>query len=341
MAPGKGKQDDREERGGSSLALAVQFRCHETADNQALDGKGEASTSLESNPSVAFKPFSVILERVDPMRVEELRPGDERQVLAFLDREPVRNLRIIWALRNWGLFNLGLPEQGKYLAAYEGGSLEGILFLNNMGLLRVAALGDTRSELVQKCLLLWGLPSLLVGPEDEVEAILSRFSSLEAAVEHVEEEVSMILDAGDLGSAKRNASLALLQDVDDLARLEKQMQLELLGNCAAEWVIRSQMLRAVERGVASLARHRGHIIAKAEMDATTPAADELGGVFTISSHRGKGYAKACCSFLCRFSLEAGKSIRLETQRDNEVAIGLYHRLGFRRLWPHLAARFKP
>ncbi len=181
----------------------------------------------------------------------------------------------------------------------------------------------------------------MVGPEDEVDSILSRFNVLESAVEHVEEEVSMILSADDFRPHRKKTSLALLEDVEALASLERLMQLEMLGNCAAEWVIRSQMLRAVEGGVATLVMHRGHAVAKAEMDATTPSVDELGGVFTLPSKRGKGYAGACCSFLCRLSLDAGKQVRLETQRENSMALSLYSKLGFRTLWPHLAVRFKP
>jgi GNAT superfamily N-acetyltransferase len=272
--------------------------------------------------------------------LEELGPGEERNMLAFLEREPVRNLRIIWALRRWGLFNLGLPEQGKYLGAHEGESLSGILFLNNMGLLRVAAPEFSRMALFERGLLLWGLPSLLVGPEDEVDTILSRFTSLESSLEHIEEELSMILEAGDFKPVRKKASLALLEDVDQLAELEKRMQLEMLNSRAADWVIRSQVLRAVEAGAASLVRRRGRVASKAEMEAITPSADELGGVFTLASYRGKGYAKACCSFLCSLSLQAGKSVRLETQRDNRAALALYSGLGFKPLWPHLAVRFK-
>lgn len=275
------------------------------------------------------------------IQLEELRPGDERKALAFLEADPVRNLRIIWALRRWGLFNLGLPEQGKYMIALLNGNIYGMSFLNNLGLLRLAAPRDASLVLAERCLLYWGSPGLLVGPEDEVDYILSRFNVLESAVEHVEEEVSMILSADDFRSHRKKASLALLEDVEALASLERLMQLEMLGNCAAEWVIRSQMLRAVEGGVAALVMHRGHAVAKAEMDATTPSVDELGGVFTLPSKRGKGYASACCSFLCRLSLDAGKQVRLETQRGNSMALSLYSKLGFRTLWPHLAVRFKP
>lgn len=273
-------------------------------------------------------------------QLQELGPGDERKALSYLEADAFRNLRIIWALRRWGLFNLGLPEQGKYLVARVNGNINGLLFLNNLGLLRLAAPKEVALQLMEKSLLLWGLPGLLVGPQDEVDFVLSRFNAMEGAIEHVEEEVTMILSSEDFKPYGKKATLALLEDVDDLAELEKLMQLEMLGISSADWVIRSQIIRAIEDGAASLVRHGGHIVAKAEMDATTPAIDELGGVYTVSSKRRKGYAWACCSFLCQLSLSRGKRVRLETQRDNLAALQLYDLLGFRPLWPHLTVRFK-
>lgn len=274
------------------------------------------------------------------VELEELKPTDLRTALRWLDAEPVRNLRIIWALRTWGIFNLGLPEQGRYLTAFEDGDLRGLLFLNNLGLLRLSGPPEIGIRLVERALMLWGLPGLLAGPEDMVDSILSRFSSLESAVEHIEEEVSMVLQPEDFKPYGKKASLSLLEDVDELVELERLMQLEMLGSSAAEWVLRSQILRAVEGGVSCLIRHRGRVVGKAEMDATTPAADELGGVFTLPGMRGRGYAKACCSFLCGLSVASGKTVRLETQRDNLPALAVYSELGFRPMWPHLAVRFK-
>jgi ribosomal protein S18 acetylase RimI-like enzyme len=271
---------------------------------------------------------------------EELGPGREREALLFLEREPVKNLRIVWSLRNWGLFNLGLPEQGVYLAGYERESLRGILFRNNLGLWRLAADMETAGLLGREALSLWGTPQVLAGPEKDVEALLEVLQALRDSLEHREEELSLLLCGADFKPYRGQAVPAREEDLDDLVRLEMMLQEELLGGCSASWALRLQMLRAVEKGGAALVREGGRAVAKAEIEAVTPKVDELGGVYTIPSFRRRGYANSACTMACGKSLDDGKKVRLETQRDNEAAISFYMRLGFRELWPHLAIRFR-
>jgi GNAT superfamily N-acetyltransferase len=272
--------------------------------------------------------------------LKELGPGREAEALSFLERDAVRNLRIIWALRKWGLFNLGLPEQGVCLACYEGGWMRGLLFRNNLGLWRLAAEGERAALLGEQALKRWGMPEVLAGAKEEVEALLNGLKPLGDRVEHREEELSLLLDAPHFLPGRGHAVPAREEDLDDLVCLEMMMQRELLGDCSPIWAIRLRMLRLLEEGGAALVRCRGQAVAKAEIDATTPAADELGGVYTLPGFRRRGYARSACSVLCRTSLRRGKKVRLETQRENHAAVNFYHRLGFKPLWPHLTVRFK-
>jgi ribosomal protein S18 acetylase RimI-like enzyme len=274
------------------------------------------------------------------LRIEELGIGQERGALDFLDRDPVRNLRIIWALRRWGLLDLGLAEQGRYLTARGSEGILGILFLNNHGMMRLAARGEVARALAERALSLWGIPHVLAGPEEEVEGLLSVVDELAHAVEHREEEISLTLSARDFIPYWGRAEPAGEDDLDDLVGLERMLHVELLGSCAEGWILRSQLRRSLEEASAALVRWDGRAAAKAEIEATTPLADELGGVYTVPELRRRGFAAAACSLVCRASLEGGKMVRLETQRDNAAAAGLYARLGFRELWPHLAVRFQ-
>lgn len=272
-------------------------------------------------------------------RFEELGPGQEEQALSFLDSDPVRNLRIIWALRRWGLFDIGLPEQGRYLAYIDGGKVEGLLLFNNLGLWRLAAHGAAARGLAAEALSLWGSPEILAGTEEEVEALLQGVEGLVDAVKHKEKEISLLLSPGDFRPIEGEAVLGVEEDLDDLADLERELQLELLGSCAAAWVIRSQMRMAVEEGAAALVRWEGDAVAKAAMEAVTPKVDELGGVFTRPDYRLRGFASTACTLVCASTLAKGKKVRLETQRDNQAALRFYRRLGFMELWPHLVIRF--
>lgn len=272
------------------------------------------------------------------LRVEELELGCELEVLGFLERDSFGNLRIIWALRRWGLFDMGLAEQGRYLVARVGREVRGVLFHNNLGIWRLAAPAEVARELAERALGLWGSPALLAGPQEGVDALLAALPELRDRVEHREEEVTMALPR-DAGLAEDGVALkAGEEDLDDLVRLEGMLHRELLGGVPEDWVLRSQMLRAVEEEAAAVVRVEGRAVAKAEMEAITPGADELGGVYVMPGFRRRGYALSACALVCAGSLRKGKEVRLETQRDNAAAIGLYRKLGFTAHGPHLAVR---
>ncbi len=273
------------------------------------------------------------------MHIAELDFGQGREALAFLQRDPVRNLRMVWALRRWGLFNLGLPEQCRYLAALGADGMQGLLLLNNQGMMRISARGDVARELAERALDSWGMPQVLAGPEEETEELLAAVTELALALEHREEETSLGLSAEGFIPCRGGAEAACEDDLDCLARLEGMLHEELLGGCPEAWIIRSQISRYLEEGTAALVRLDGRAVAKAEIEASTPWVDELGGVYTEPDHRSCGFAAAACSLVCESSLARGKTVRLETQRDNAAALALYRCLGFKELFPHLALRF--
>ncbi len=275
------------------------------------------------------------------LRCEELVPGDEEELLVFLEGEAVKNLRLVWAVRRWGLFNLGLAEQGSFLAVRSGGEMRGVLFRDNQGLWRIAAEGEWAVELVRATLDGWGMPEALAGRRDEVESLLGRFRELGEAVARREEEVALVLAAEDfVPRGRERAEQAEAEDLEALVGLERALQWDLLGNVSKEWAVRLQMLRLVEEGASAVVRDGGRVVAKAELEAMTPLADELGGVYTSPDYRRRGYAAAACSLLCSRSLSRGRTVRLETRSDNFAAITLYRGLGFRELWPHLVVSFR-
>lgn len=298
-----------------------------------LAGKGGAMrvSSFEGDDEV---------EMGDCFLCRQLGPGEEGELLAFLERDPVKNLRLIWVVRRWGLLNLGLAEQGAFLAACSGGEIHGVLLRDNLGLWRADARGDAASDLVRAALDLWGLPEAFAGPREEVEEVLDRFPKLAAAASRKEEEVSLVLrpEGSVLGHPWR-AEKAKEEDLESLVALERSFQLEFLGSVSRDWEIRLRMLRAVEGGVAALARWEDKAVAKAELEAVTPRADELGGVYTLPGYRRRGLAAEVCSLLCYESLSQGKVVRLETRKDNPAAMALYRKLGFRELFPHLVVIF--
>lgn len=270
----------------------------------------------------------------------EAVPGEEVEILAFLEREPVRNLRIVYPLRRYGFLNLGLPEQGSYLVLRRGGAVRGVLFRDNLGLVRWYAAKQEAEVLMEGALERWGMPLALAGEEGETVYLVDRFPELQERVEHWEEELSMVLEPTAFRGPEDGADRAGEGDLLDWIELEKELQLELLGSSSSTHVLRREARMLLEEGRAFLVREGGKAVSKAALEAVSPAADELGGVFTRKHHRGKGYALLACGTACARSLSLGKRVRLETQRDNRAAISLYRRLGFVPLWDHLVVRLR-
>ncbi len=270
----------------------------------------------------------------------EAVPGEEGQILEFLERDPLRNLRIVYPLRRYGLLNLGFPEQGLCLVLSKKGEVGGVLFWDNLGLVRWSAPRIEAEALMEAALERWGCPQALAGEEGEVAHLLDRFPELRREVEHVEEEVSMILEPHAFRGPDGGAELARGEDLREWMELEREMQVEILGRAASARVLRREARLLLGEGRAFLVREDGKAVSKAALEAVTPAADELGGVYTRKSHRGRGYALSACGAACASSLSRGKRVRLETQRDNLPAISLYRRLGFVTMWNHLVVRLK-
>jgi GNAT superfamily N-acetyltransferase len=274
-------------------------------------------------------------------RLEVAVPGQEAEVLDYLERDPVRNLRMVYPLRRFGLFNLGLPEQGSFLVLRINDAVRGVLFRDNLGLVRWCPGGKEAEVLLEGSMELWGFPGALVGEEEETDSLLSRFPEVRRRVEHVEEEASMLLHPRAFRLPQERlerAALASDGDLEDWIELEKQLQSELLGCSVSTHLLRREARVLLEEGRAFVVREGGRAVSKAALEAVTPAADELGGVFTRMECRRKGHALSACAAACALSVGRGRWVRLETQRDNHAAISLYMRLGFTTLWHHLVVR---
>ena len=84
----------------------------------------------------------------------------------------------------------------------------------------------------------------------------------------------------------------------------------------------------------------GEIKAQANVQTYTSKFNQIGGVFTLRSERGKGYCKATVSEICKLILARGKTPTLMVRKNNTPAVSAYQSLGFRHYDDYLIISFK-
>jgi ribosomal protein S18 acetylase RimI-like enzyme len=280
-------------------------------------------------------------------KVEQVGPGKVKKALAFLEEDPCRNVWVIFALRRYGVFNLGLPEQGAFYAHYGGsGGMEGLLYCNNLGFWRFFA----RSPRALSCMAGTALqdgrrPVSITGDPAVLERALALLErDVPEGLPPVagrEMEVVMRLARRALPpDLARGARPAEPGDVEEMVRLERALQLHLLGRSADRDFLRERVREVVERGRASVFPAGKRLAAKAELEIEAPGVSQLSGVFTRARYRRRGCAAAACALLCALAVGEGREVCLETQEDNAPALSLYRKLGFRLHARSLVVRFR-
>jgi uncharacterized protein len=83
----------------------------------------------------------------------------------------------------------------------------------------------------------------------------------------------------------------------------------------------------------------GVVLFKAEASAWTPRAVQLAQVWTDPAARGLGYASRGLADLCRLLLEWVPVVTLFVRSENEAAIGLYEKVGMRKVLEYRSLLF--
>lgn len=105
-----------------------------------------------------------------------------------------------------------------------------------------------------------------------------------------------------------------------------------------EYIKKSLTQRAAEEDFI-IAEKDGKMVAQACIQTYTPQICQIGGVYTVEEERGKGYAKAVVSEICRRIVARGKIPTLAVVKDNTPAVRAYNALGFRHHDDYLIVRF--
>jgi RimJ/RimL family protein N-acetyltransferase len=95
----------------------------------------------------------------------------------------------------------------------------------------------------------------------------------------------------------------------------------------------------IEDGRSWLWLEDGVVLFKAEASAWTPAAVQVAQVWTDPEARGRGYASRGLADLCRLLLGWAPVVTLFVRSENEAAIGLYEKVGMRKVLEYRSVLF--
>jgi uncharacterized protein len=95
----------------------------------------------------------------------------------------------------------------------------------------------------------------------------------------------------------------------------------------------------VEEGRSWLWVEDGVVLFKAEASAWTPHAVQIAQVWTDPGARGRGYATRGLADLCRLLLDWAPVVTLFVRSENDVAIGLYEKVGMRKVLEYRSVLF--
>lgn len=258
-------------------------------------------------------------------RVQRLRSSDAAAVRRLLDAEPVVHAYLRSELR------LGV-DRADWWGVRDGDRLRAVLLA---GPLSVPCIPDAAdAALLAETACAASPPRMLVGPRAAVAALRDALLPVQQPREVREPQPLLALDSTErLPLEAVPVRPATRADVEALAVAAAAMHREEMGGepvpvDPSAW--RARMVSLVDLGWSWAWTERDHVVFKAELSAWTPEAVQIQGVYTHPSRRGRGVASAGLAAVCRTLLRSVPVCSLYVNADNDTALRLYDRLGFRR-----------
>jgi len=262
-----------------------------------------------------------------------LGPRHADAAWAFLTSHGLRDVFLASKIHEGALNVPDGAAQGRFLGAFHGDRLDGVLFVGHGGLVVFAAdLPHVRRLFAEETWKERTRIRLLVGEWDQVTDVWGHLAAAGVRSDRDWREVFLTVDATTLAPEHEpglvpavKADLPELVDVSARAYREETGE-DPLGSMGEGYI--RHVTRNIDEGRTWIVRENGKIVFKAEISARCPIGAQIVGVFTEPAARGRGLARRGTAELARRLLEHVPAVCLFVREDNAPARRAYERGGF-------------
>jgi len=278
--------------------------------------------------------FPVFAKSSEPYTLENLKPGQEDEVLEFLDVRPIHTVFMSSLIRDHGL--LSSHNRGSFYGCRDGfGQLEGV------GLIGHATMIETRTEnalmmlarLTRNC-----QPHLIRGEAETIDRFWQHYAHSDQRPRLVSREILLKqLEPLPVENRVDNLRKASLGDLDKILDVNASMALHEAGINPLQKDFdgfRQRTARRIEQGRIWVWVDDNRLIFKADIVAQTPVATYLEAVHVHPEERLKGYGLRCLAQLSSDLLKSSELICLTTNEKNRNAIAFYAKAGYQVFAPY-------
>ena len=271
--------------------------------------------------------------------LQPLAPRHGDAAWAFLTAHGLRDVFLASKVHEGALSTPDGAAQGRFLGAFHGDRLAGVLFLGHGGLVVFASdEPHVRRLFAEEAWKERQRVRLVVGEWDAVTDVWGQLAASGLRADRDWREVFMVVTSGTLvAEPAPDLRLATPDDLPELVDVSARAYREETGEdpiaTMGEGYVR-HVARNVDEGRTYLVRHEGRIAFKAELSARCPIGAQIVGVFTEPALRGRGHARRGTGEIARRLLASGGSgpglpaVCLFVREDNAAARRAYERAGF-------------
>jgi uncharacterized protein len=267
-----------------------------------------------------------------PLRMELLTDEHEAEALSFLCARPVHTVVMTGFIRDNGLespFNRG----AFYACRNAAGQLEGVALIGHVILVeaRTVAALKAFAHLAQ------GYPRahMTMGEQEKVACFWSYYTEGGLPARRLCRELLFeqrwAVNSDEFVKELRRATL---NDLPLVMPVHAQMALAESGINPLDSDpagFRLRCARRIEQGRVWVWIEDGRLIFKADVVSDTPDVNYLEGVYINPQERGRGYGLRCMSHLSRILLARTKALCALVNEENDEALSLFYRAGYKVL----------